>query len=137
MTTYREENVAHVDTTFGGTAAGDGPVVGSSPGRVASSDGSQGRPRCCDAVAVGRRANLTLLREGGGSAARISSRTRPQDPGGGEAQIIASRDGATAWPMAQPTPTSQTVLKRPETVGVSAVLVEATPERSDRILRFE
>ena len=56
----------------------------------------------------------------------------------GEAQIyllfIASWDGAMAWPMAQPTPTSQMVLKQPETVGVSAVLVEATPERSDRIL---
>ena len=36
--------------------------------------------------------------------------------------------------MAQPTPTSQTVLKQLETVGVSAVLVEETPERSDRIL---
>ena len=68
------------------------------------------------------------------NAAWISSRTRPQEPGIGEAQIIASRDGATAWPMAQPTPMSQTVLKQPETVVVSAVLVEATPERSDRIL---
>ena len=66
--------------------------------------------------------------------ARISSRTRPQEPGRGEAQIIASRVGATAWPIAQATPTSQTVLKQPETVGVSAVLVEMTPERSDRIL---
>ena len=61
---------------------------------------------------------------GGWSAARISSRTRPLEPGRGEAQIIVSRDGAMAWPMAQPTPTSQTVLKQPETVGVSAVLVE-------------
>ena len=33
--------------------------------------------------------------------------------------------------MAQPT--SQTVPQRPETVGVSAVLIEATPGRSDRI----
>ena len=73
---------------------------------------------------------------GGGLAARISSGNRPQEPGRGEAQIIASRDGATAWPMAQPTPTSQTVLKQPETVGVSAVLVEAAPEWSDRILSF-
>ena len=62
------------------------------------------------------------------------SRTRPHKPGRGEAQIMASRDGATAWPMAQPTPTSQTALRQPETVGVSAVLIETTPERSDRIL---
>ena len=39
-----------------------------------------------------------------------------------------------AGPMAQPMPTSQMVLRQPETVGVSAVLVEATPEWSDRIL---
>ena len=36
--------------------------------------------------------------------------------------------------MAQPTPTSQMVLKQPETVGVSAVLVEATLEWSNWIL---
>ena len=35
--------------------AGVGPVVGSSPGRVASGDGPPRRPRCCDAVAAGRR----------------------------------------------------------------------------------
>ena len=34
--------------------AGVGPVVRSSPGRVASSDGPQRRPRCCNAVAAGR-----------------------------------------------------------------------------------
>ena len=37
-----------------------------------------------------------------------------------------------AWLMAQPT--SQTIPQLPETVGVSAVLVKATPGRSDRIL---
>ena len=68
------------------------------------------------------------------TAAWISSRTQPQEPGRGEAQIIASRDGAMVWPTAQPTPMSQMVLRQPETVGVSTVLVEATPERSDRIL---
>ena len=31
-------------------------------------------------------------------------------------------------------PTPQTVLRQPETVGVSAMLVEATPELSDKIL---
>ena len=31
-----------------------GPVVGSSPGRVASGHGLPRRPRCCDAVAAGR-----------------------------------------------------------------------------------
>ena len=35
--------------------AGVGLVVGSSPGRVTSGDGPLRRPRCCDAVAVGRR----------------------------------------------------------------------------------
>ena len=69
---------------------------------------------------------------GGGSATRISNKTRPQDPKGGEAQINTTRDGAMAWPLAQPM--SQTVPKRPETVGVSAVLVQATPGRSARIL---
>ena len=47
---------------------------------------------------------------------------------------MASHDVATAWAMAQPT--SQSVLMRPETVGVSAVLVDATLRRSDRILSF-
>ena len=68
---------------------------------------------------------------GGGGAGSV---VEPQEPGGGEAQIIASWDGATAWLMVQPTPKSRTVLKRPEIVGVSVVLVEATPEQSDRIL---
>ena len=47
-------------------------------------------------------------------------------------QIMASRAVATAWPMTQPN--SQPVLMRPETVGVSAVLVAATLRRRDRIL---
>ena len=45
---------------------------------------------------------------------------------------MASRDLASAWPMAQPT--SQPVLMRPETVEGSAVLVDATLRRRDRIL---
>ena len=45
---------------------------------------------------------------------------------------MASRDVATAWPIAQPT--SQSVLMRSETVGVSAVLVDATLRWSDRSL---
>ena len=39
---------------------------------------------------------------------RISIGTRPQDPGGGEVQLMASRDVATAWPVVHPT--SQPVL---------------------------
>ena len=39
---------------------------------------------------------------------------------------------AMAWPKAQPT--SQPVLMRPEVVGVSAVLVDATLRRIDQIL---
>ena len=70
--------------------------------------------------------------EDGGSTARISDGTRPQDPGGGEAQIVASRDIATAWPMTQTT--SRPVLVRQETVGMSAVLVDATPSRRDWIM---
>ena len=64
---------------------------------------------------------------GEGVSQELDPRTR-----GGEAQIMASRDVATAWPMAQPT--SQPVLMRPETVEVSAVLVDATLRRRDRIL---
>ena len=55
-----------------------------------------------------------------------------QDPGVGEAQIMASRDVATAWPMAQPM--SQPVIMRPETVEVSAVLVDATLRQRVRTL---
>ena len=67
-----------------------------------------------------------------GSAARISIGTRPQDPGGGEAQLMASRDVATARPVVQPT--SQSVLMRPESVGMSAVSVDAILRRRDWIL---
>ena len=53
-----------------------------------------------------------------GSAARISDRTRPQDPGGREAQHASSR------PVLQPT--SQPVVLRSDEVGVSAMSVDAT-----------
>ena len=62
-----------------------------------------------------------------GSIMELDPRTR-----NGKVQIMASQDVATPWPMAQPT--SQPVLMRPETVGVSAVLVDATLRRRDRIM---
>ena len=45
---------------------------------------------------------------------------------------MASRDVATAWPLAQPK--SHSVLVRPEAVGVSAASVDATLRWRDRIL---
>ena len=60
---------------------------------------------------------------GGGLATQISSTTRPQDPGGG----TTLREEATAWPRVRPGP--QAVSEHQETFGVSAVLVEMTPER--------
>ena len=66
----------------------------------------------------------------GGWSARISNRTRPQDPGGGEAQLTSSRDMAVARPVFQPT--SQPVILRSDEVGVSAVSVDATRRRVDR-----
>ena len=53
-------------------------------------------------------------------------------PGGGEAQLMASRDVVQPMPMVQPM--SQPVLVRPEAVGVSAVSVDATLRQRDRIL---
>ena len=38
--------------------AGIGPVAGSSPGRVVTSDGPSGRPKYCGAIAVGRRVDV-------------------------------------------------------------------------------
>ena len=64
---------------------------------------------------------------GGGSATRISSTTRPQDPGGGATQSTALREEATVCPRVQLGHRHQ------ETVGVSAVLVEVTPERCAQI----
>ena len=55
------------------------------------------------------------------AATRISSTTRPQDLGGGAAQITALRDEATAWPRVWLR--LQVVSEHQETVGVSAVLV--------------
>ena len=69
---------------------------------------------------------------GGLSANRISSTTRPQDPGRGASQITALREEATAWPRVRPG--SQAVSEHQETVGVSAVLVEVTQERCAQIL---
>ena len=92
-------------------------------------------PPCGSGTSPGGKRRLI---RGGGTAARISSGTRPQDPGGGtggggsKAHIMACRDEATAWPMAQPT--SQQIPMQPETVGVSAVLVDATLRRRDQIL---
>ena len=71
-----------------------------------------------------------LLIVGGGGGVSIG--TRPQEPGGGEAHLMATRDVATAWPVVQPT--SQPVLVRLEAVEVSAVSVDATLRRRDRIL---
>ena len=43
---------------------------------------------------------------GGGSAARISNETGPQDPGGGEARLTASQDTAVTQPVFQLKPQS-------------------------------
>ena len=43
------------------------------------------------------------LIRGMGSTTWISNGTRPQDPGGGEVQLAASRDVAVARPVLQPT----------------------------------
>ena len=66
----------------------------------------------------------------GGSAARISNGTRPQDPGGGEAQLTSSWDMAMVRPVLQPT--SQPIVLRSNEVGVSAMSVHATRRRVDR-----
>ena len=58
--------------------------------------------------------------------------TRPQDPGGGEAQLTAFRDVATVRPVFQPT--SQPVVVRSDEVRVSAVSVNAGRRRVVRIL---
>ena len=59
---------------------------------------------------------IRKLIRGGGSAARISNRTLPQDPGGGEAQLLtSSRDMAVARPVLQPT--SQPIVLRSDEVG--------------------
>ena len=67
-----------------------------------------------------------------GGEGQISSTTLPQDPDGGAAQITALQEEATAWPLVRPGP--QAVSEHQETVGVSAVLVEITPELGAQIL---
>ena len=47
-------------------------------------------------------------------AVRISNRTRPQDPGGGEVQLTSSQDMAVARPVLQPT--SQPIVLRSDDV---------------------
>ena len=79
------------------------------------------------------------LIRGGWSTARISNDTRPQDPGGGEAQLTISRDMAGEWPVFHPTSCSAAV--RSEDVEVTARLVDAArgqvvcalPTDSDRV----
>ena len=60
---------------------------------------------------------------GGGSAARISNGTGPQDPGGGEAWLTAPQDTAVTRPVFQPKP--RLVVECSDEVEGSAVVVEA------------
>ena len=65
-----------------------------------------------------------MTNPGRGSAVRISNGTGPQDPGGGEVLLTASRDTAVTRPVSQLTPRS--VVECSDEVGVSAVVVDAT-----------
>ena len=69
------------------------------------------------------------LIRGGGSTGRISNDVRPQDPGGGEAQLTFSRDVAGEWPVFHPTSRSVTV--RPEDVEVTAMSADAARRQVD------
>ena len=69
------------------------------------------------------------LIQGGGSAAQISNGTRPQDPGGGEAQLTSSRDMTVVRPVFRPT--YQPVVLQSDEVSVSAVSVDVTRRRVD------
>ena len=76
---------------------------------------------------------------GGGSTARISKSTRPQDPGGGEVQLTISRDMAVEWPVFHPT--SRSVAVQSDDVEVPAMSLDAArcqvdcalPTGSDRV----
>ena len=66
---------------------------------------------------------------GRGVNPQISNYTRPQDPGGGEAQLILSRDIAGEWPVIHPT--SRSVAVRSEDVEVTAMSVDAALGQAD------
>ena len=76
---------------------------------------------------------------GRGSTVQISDDTRPQDPGGGEAQLIFFWDMAGEWPVFHPT--SRSVAARSEDVEVTVMSVDAArgqvdcalPTGSDRV----
>ena len=72
------------------------------------------------------------LIRGGGSTARISDGTRPQDPGGGEAQLTASQDVAVARPVFPPT--SQPVIVQPDEMRLYAMRVDETRRPVDGAL---
>ena len=70
-------------------------------------EGGEGRPwlfydlfSCGSGASPGGKRRLIW---GVGSTAQISNYTRPQDPGGGEAQLTFSRDIAGEWPVFHPT----------------------------------
>ena len=66
------------------------------------------------------------LIRGGGSTARISNDVRPQDHGGGEAQLTFSWDVAGEWPVFHPTSCSG-----PEDVAVTAMSADAAGRQVD------
>ena len=72
---------------------------------------------------------IDVTLRGGGSAARISNGTEPQDPGGGDAQLTTSQDMAVMRPWFHRA--SRLVAVRSDGVGVSAVTVDATRRRVD------
>ena len=77
------------------------------PVYVAGLDGGEGRPWLCHDLPSGGSGTSPggkrrLIRGGGGeSTAQISNDVRPQDPGGGEAQLT-SRDVTGEWPVLHP-----------------------------------